>query len=311
MTTNQLLHLIDELYVSGTRYIVLTGGEPLLRKDIKTIVDHIVSKEITCSMSTNGLLLEERIDDISNINALNISLDGTEEQHVNNRGPHDYKKIVRAIKLATSKGVPVSIGNVVTKSNMDSISYTARLSRDLSCHCYFHIPYWRNRKKDVAGFEKMTMEETSRVMQEIVKYKEDGYPISYSNKMHAYLRDWPYPGSTLKKDEPKIPGFDIIPCLAGDCFCIIDADSKVYPCASMIGQVEALKATEVGFLKAWDFVPTVRCVACHFFHQNELNLLFALNLEAWMNFFTELPHLLRRKRSAKLANPNTIDKNGI
>ncbi len=306
MTTAQLTGLIDELFAAGTRYIVLTGGEPLVRKDIGQIVDHILGKGLKCGMSTNALLFESRPDVLERLTSVNVSLDGDEELHNRNRGTQDYQKIIRGIELAIAKKVPVSIGCVLTHANMGCVRFIAELAKAKGCQCYFHIPYWRaNSDEGERGYTEcrpMSMEETGRVMAEIVEYKKAGYPISYSNRMHAYLRDWPFPTPTVHRKElaeGMAKGFKPIHCLAGDCYCIIDADSSVFPCASMIGQVKALKATEVGFRKAWDFLPAVRCAACHFFLQNELNLLFSLDPPTWLNLVKSWPHLLRQKKPAK------------
>lgn len=295
--TDKMFGLIDELFRMGTRYIVLTGGEPLLRPDIKTIIDHVSGQGMKCGMSTNGLLLEERLDVFENISGINISLDGNEQQHIKNRGAQDYHKVLKAIDLAVERNIPVSIGNVLTRDNMDCVRYIVEMTRAKGCLCYFHIPYWQNRHDGDDRFSTMTMAETSRVMREIIKYKKAGYPISYSNRMHAYLRDWPFPRSILRREEPSdSAGFRIIPCLAGDCYCAVDADSRVYPCASMVGQVEALKALDVGFRAAWNHLSTVRCAACQFFLQNELNLLFMLDPSTWLNFLLSWPHLLHSSR---------------
>lgn len=303
LTTEQMISLIDELFAMGTRYIVLTGGEPLIRKDIRQIIRHIVGKGMKCGMSSNALLFERNLDVLDYLTSVNISIDGDEETHIKNRGQQDYKKILRGVDTAIARGLPVSIGCVLTKANQHCIKYVADLAKDKGCQCYFHIPYWRvdssEGERGYTACTPMSMEETSKAMAQIHDLKNSGYPISYSNRMHAYLRDWPFKTPTVHRKELRdgmSKGFKPIHCLAGECYCIIDADGSVFPCASMIGQVKALKLTEVGFRKAWDNILAVRCSACHFFLQNELNLLFSLDVPTWMNLVKSWPHLLKQKK---------------
>jgi MoaA/NifB/PqqE/SkfB family radical SAM enzyme len=288
MDTEMMFSLFDELYDRGTRLICFTGGEPLMRGDLKRLIDYVVLKKgMKCSISTNGLLLEEKIKALENISSINISLDGPEEQHDRNRGRKTHEKVIKAIDFAVSKNIPVSTCTVLSKANMDCVNYIVKLAKEKRILCFFHILYGRLNPDENRGLDQMNLEETKKIMQKIIDYKNAGYPVYYSNRTYAYLRDWPYedPSRILRKgDSAESEGFKLIPCLAGDCFCFIDTNGKVYPCATLSGQVEALNLVEVGFEAAWNFLPGARCKACAFFFQNELNLLLSLDSSIWLNF---------------------------
>ena len=55
-TTEELVKIIDDLYDLGTRYMIVHGGETLLRKDIGYIVNYIKNKGIYVGFLTNGIL---------------------------------------------------------------------------------------------------------------------------------------------------------------------------------------------------------------------------------------------------------------
>ena len=288
LTTDNLLSLVDELCDKGTKLINITGGEPLLRKDIKVLIDYIVlEKGLRCSLSTNGLLLEEKIEVLKNITSINVSLDGNKEQHNLNRGLQSYEKIVKGIELAVNRKIPVSTCTVLNKTNMNCVEYIVKFSKNMGVHCIFHIPYGRLNDEENHQLKQMNFDETREVLQKIINYKKLGYPVYYSNKTHSYIRDWPYkqPSRILKKsDGQNNKGFRAIPCLAGDLYCFIDACGEVYPCTVLSGQVKVLNFLEVGFQAAWDYLPQIRCQACSFFFQNELNLLLSLNPSVCLNF---------------------------
>ena len=79
ITVEQISRLISVFTSLGVTKIRLTGGEPLLRRDILDIVGDIKShKEIkTLSITTNGSLLPKKIERLreAGVNGLNISLD--------------------------------------------------------------------------------------------------------------------------------------------------------------------------------------------------------------------------------------------
>lgn len=105
LTVEEIKKTIDELKRLGTKAILLTGGEPFLRKDMREIMSYIKSKGLYCSILSNGTVItKEKAKDIvdSGVDVLSISVDGPENIHNEIRG-RDYafeniKKAVRLIK---------------------------------------------------------------------------------------------------------------------------------------------------------------------------------------------------------------------
>ena len=61
-------------YAEGVTKVKLTGGEPLLRKDLRDVIESLAQFE-DISMTTNGQLLAERIGDLEGLNRINVSVD--------------------------------------------------------------------------------------------------------------------------------------------------------------------------------------------------------------------------------------------
>jgi radical SAM enzyme (rSAM/lipoprotein system) len=86
--------------------VVLTGGEPLLRKDIELCGTEIRKRGFRWGMVTNGYLYDEKIHNSllnSGLGALTISLDGLKDTHNwlrNNK--NSFKLVDRAIGIAAS-----------------------------------------------------------------------------------------------------------------------------------------------------------------------------------------------------------------
>ena len=180
ITTDKMLALIDELGQRGTRLINLTGGEPLIRPDLKEIIDYITLKKgIKCSVSTNGHFLERKLDVLKNVSSINISLDGNEKQHNTNRGPQDYSKVIQAIEVAIKNKIPVSVCTVLNKNNADCVDEVIHLAKKKGFLAIFHFPYGRLKLTEDSDFFRIPPARTREIMQKIIDYKNAGYPIYY------------------------------------------------------------------------------------------------------------------------------------
>lgn len=122
----------------GVRAIRLTGGEPLLRRDL-----HVLVREIAripgiedLSLSTNGLLLEEQAEALAQagLQRINVSLDTLQPdrfQQIARRPGLDL--VLRGIEAAIAAGfAPLKINCVVMRGrNDDELADFAALTRRL------------------------------------------------------------------------------------------------------------------------------------------------------------------------------------
>ncbi|MFY9665728.1 MAG: GTP 3',8-cyclase MoaA [Candidatus Cybelea sp.] len=121
----------------GVRAIRLTGGEPLVRRDLSRLIATIASIPgiDDIALSTNGLLLEEQLPELvsAGLRRINLSLDTLREDRfetiARRRG---LDPVLRAIDGAIKAGLtPVKINCVVMRGkNDDELADFARLTRD-------------------------------------------------------------------------------------------------------------------------------------------------------------------------------------
>jgi len=99
---------VKSVYNPHNVMIVITGGEPLMRKDLEECGKALYQQGFPWGFVTNGYALtEERFKNLlsSGLRSMTISLDGFEENHNWLRGnSHSFEKAVNAIKLATGAG---------------------------------------------------------------------------------------------------------------------------------------------------------------------------------------------------------------
>ncbi|WP_028297386.1 GTP 3',8-cyclase MoaA [Olivibacter sitiensis] len=77
MTAEEIYGIAGIFKQAGINKIRLTGGEPLVRKDIQKIMDYLARLRVPLSMTTNGVRLAEIIDlvEAGFLESINISLD--------------------------------------------------------------------------------------------------------------------------------------------------------------------------------------------------------------------------------------------
>lgn len=110
----------------GTKKIRLTGGEPLLRKNIHILVKHL--KEIEnisdISMTTNGVLLSEKKANLlkeSGLNRLTVSLDTLNPENFSEISGSKYspENVLEGINNAINAGFENIKINMVVKKNVN------------------------------------------------------------------------------------------------------------------------------------------------------------------------------------------------
>jgi len=79
LTTNEVCHLLDNIAQRSIEtMVVLTGGEPLVRRDLETLIAHGSQLGLSMVVGTNGVLLtEHRVQSLikSGVLGVGISLD--------------------------------------------------------------------------------------------------------------------------------------------------------------------------------------------------------------------------------------------
>jgi MoaA/NifB/PqqE/SkfB family radical SAM enzyme len=133
LPTKEALTAIDEVCSLGVPFFDLSGGEPLLRKDLSTLAKKASSYGCLVSMNTNGTLLKRsRASEIADaFDVVVVSLDGPKEIHDKMRGvPGTYDKAIEAIRLLKTRGVRVGVNSVVTPWNIEILP---RFIEELRC----------------------------------------------------------------------------------------------------------------------------------------------------------------------------------
>ena len=118
--TKETKQIVDKIHDFGATYFGISGGEPLLRKDLPEIVDYAKKTGMKVSLITSGYFLDEKIfENLVKLEVrVSISVDGPEEINDAIRGKGAYKKALASIEKTSKAGLLDCL--VVTLSNVDS-----------------------------------------------------------------------------------------------------------------------------------------------------------------------------------------------
>lgn len=124
--TNEELFRMARLFVQqGITQFRLTGGEPLLRPDLETIVEQLSGLRASglerLSMTTNAALLADRAQALVNagIDDFNISLDALDGDAFQRLTGAELEPVLVGIEAAIATGVSVKINTVVMRGYND------------------------------------------------------------------------------------------------------------------------------------------------------------------------------------------------
>lgn len=156
MTREEIL-LFARIFVQlGVKKIRLTGGEPLFRADVDTIVQDLSGICSELSLTTNGIFIDKYIEVLlsAGIDSLNVSLDSLKSERFKLLTGRDYfARVWRNIDLLLKHQVNVKLNVVVIKGvNDDEISDFVELTRHLPIHIRFieFMPFagnsWSSKK---------------------------------------------------------------------------------------------------------------------------------------------------------------------
>ena len=106
-------------------FVILTGGEPLVREDLEECGRTIYEKGFPWGMVTNGLFLTpERLESLirAGMHSATVSLDGFKEEHNwMRRHPESFDRAIKAIRMLAA--LPGFVFDVVTCVNKHNYPY--------------------------------------------------------------------------------------------------------------------------------------------------------------------------------------------
>lgn len=234
LNKKEILNVIDFLSYFKLEQIVITGGEPLIVENIDEILKYIRNKfkSTKIILSTNGILIDKYIDSIiRNVDGVNISLDGYEEEITNEiRGVGVFNKVINNIKLLQKRDFfNIKTSMVMLENNEKEMGKFVDLNNNLKTEYIFRMLCNVGRAEDNKDYFR--------------EKNFAGYPVA-----NFLLTS----GIKQKKD------LNIRSCNAYNEKIYINHDGKIYPCPSLkiegfeIADIKNKRFSKDGLLKKMD-----------------------------------------------------------
>ena len=119
----EIIVLAKEFVALGINKIRLTGGEPLIKKNIEKIIRELTALPISLGITTNGILLDKYIDLFKEcgVKDINISLDTLDKNKFELMTRRDYyNRVMSNIYQCILAGFNVKINAVLIKGTNDN-----------------------------------------------------------------------------------------------------------------------------------------------------------------------------------------------
>ncbi len=143
LSTPDALKVINEISSHSRPILVLSGGEPLFRKDIFEIAAYATKKGLLVALATNGTLVTsevaQKLKD-AGVRRVAISLDGADAAtHDSFRGiPGSFNLALRGMAYIQDAGISTQINTTVTRNNMHQLPQMYDLALGLGVDA-FHL----------------------------------------------------------------------------------------------------------------------------------------------------------------------------
>ena len=296
LATEQWLAVIDQLADLGCRRVAISGGEPLVRPDVGEIIARVREQGMSCTMTSNGLLVKRWIDELQLLNSLTLSLDAVGPANDEVRGEGVFDAVKDAIAVAKGVGISVKV-NVVPSSK------TAHLLDDLlefidKQDLYLTVTPMRSGAPDLqykAASIKSEDEEIRKMLVRLADLTRTNPRLLFSEATYRHAARWRdysrdrYEADELTSDDPLLRNGPR--CHAGRNFLTIAPDGTVYPCGTTLNRIPGGNVITDGVAGAWRKLHGHNCVTCYSPCVVEHNYLFSLKPSVLKNFV--LRHLKR------------------
>jgi heme b synthase len=237
----EAFRIIDDIAGYAKPVIVLSGGEPLLRKDVFQIARYGTDKGLRMCIATNGTLVSdeicEKIRD-SEIKIVSLSLDGSEETvHDNFRGQKGaFAGAINAARLFRKHGIEFIVNSSFTKRNQEEIPKVYKLAREIGATAWYLFMIVPTGRGEEIMNELISKEDYEKILEWHYQMEKDEKdllvrPTCAPHYYRIVLQKSKEEGSRFERRTLKFSTGGSKGCIAGQLIALIDVDENVLPCS--------------------------------------------------------------------------------
>jgi len=244
LTIKEIKRILKETKEIGGKRFDITGGEPLLRKDVEKIIQIGKKLNYKIELVTNGSLLTKtklRKFKILGLDGIAISLDGSNQKvynQIRRRDKKTFYKVINSIRASKRTGFYTKINTTVFQCNLKDIPNIIRLASKLKVDelgLYYFTPIGRGERSKELAVEPLKW--LSLIRKTLKHYSNKGLRISLEFPL-IEKSNWSKDlGCIVNKEKSHL---QILP------------DGNVYPCAILASYNKPVaNLKEVSIKKIW------------------------------------------------------------
>ncbi|MBS8122356.1 radical SAM/SPASM domain-containing protein [Candidatus Vampirococcus lugosii] len=259
--------IIEQLKKAGVFHVGITGGEPLIKKDVVLfLIEQLSEHGISCSLNSNVMLLTKKLAQelkskgLRSILTSLTSYDSKVHDQITGK-EGNFNKVISGIKTALDEDIKIGVNMVLTKLNIDHVYETGNFLKELGVKSFFATKgSW---PANIPNFMDYAVDKDDVILSlsDLVRLKkEQGLYVDI-------LECYPL---CLLSEIPEFAEFSRHKCTAGITSSIIGADGEVRPCthADMsYGNIFQKNLDEIWQnMQEWrngDLIPET-CVSCEY-----------------------------------------------
>jgi len=275
LSTEEVKGVLDQIASrSNETMVVLTGGEPLLRRDLEQLVEHGSRLGLSIVAGTNGVLLDRaRVRSLrtAGLMGVGISIDSLEPgSHDKFRGcPGGWEKTMAGMEQCRGQGLPFQLHFSVTENNAHEVQAMIDFAQASGAHVlniFFLVCTGRGE-----SMSDITPARYEQVLNELVQAQAKTRDLIIRARCAPHFKRVAYqqdPQSQLTRAE----GYEGGGCLAGIHYCRVTPEGEVTACP-YIPTTEG-NIRESKFWDIWDNSPNFdllrnpqlggKCGSCEF-----------------------------------------------
>jgi GTP 3',8-cyclase len=199
MTYEEIFTMAQLFVKHGVTKIRLTGGEPLIRKDLPIILEKLSSLPVSLTLTTNAVIVDKHMESLKQygVNSLNVSLDSLDREKFKKITLRDdFEKVYTNILLLVKEGFRVKLNMVVMKGvNDDEVIDFIKLTKDLPIAVRFieFMPFDGNKwniDKTVSYAEIMDMARQVYSDEQLLRLQDAPNDTSKNYQIKGYQGSW-------------------------------------------------------------------------------------------------------------------------
>ena len=259
--TDELKRVLGEIAEIGPEaMVVLTGGEPMLRRDLPDLARHASELGLMVVVGTNGMLLRpDRISELqqAGVAGIGISVDSLRpEAHDAFRGKQGaWAKTMQGIDACVDAEMPFQIHFSASDETADEIDDMVAFARDAGAmvlNVFFMVCTGRGEK-----YSGISPQKYDHVLRRVAKAAKDEKRLMVRAKCAPHFKriamemdpDWAITAAH---------GYDAGGCIAATRYARITPNGDVTPCPFMENSAGSVKTQS--FAEIWQDAPVLNAL---------------------------------------------------